>query len=74
MTNQLLKFCNFFFNIFFINKPKIYKRDFQKADVFKTHGNNYKLKKFLKKINFINIEKSVYKTTFWYKKNFKLFN
>ena len=58
----------------FINKPKIYKRDFQKADVFKTHGNNYKIKKFLKKINFTNIEKAVYETTFWYKKNFKLFN
>ena len=58
----------------FINKPKIYKREFQKADVFKTHGNNYKIKKFLKKINFTNIEKAVYETTFWYKKNFKLFN
>lgn len=44
-----------------------------KADVFKTHGDNKLIKKKLKLFKFTKIETSIIKTIKWYKKNEKLF-
>ena len=49
--------------------PKIKKTSFQKADVFKTHGNNSKIKKFLNYNNFTNIDDGLKNTLKWYIKN-----
>ena len=49
--------------------PKIKKPSFQKADVFKTHGNNSKIKKFLNYKNFTNIDDGLKNTLKWYIKN-----
>ena len=49
--------------------PKIKKTSFQKADVFKTHGNNSKIKKFLNYKNFTNIDDGLKNTLKWYIKN-----
>ena len=49
--------------------PKIKKTSFQKADVFKTHGNNSKIKKFLNYKNFTNIDDGLKNTLEWYIKN-----
>lgn len=60
-------------NKYFQKSPKIYKRSFQKADVKKTHGSNFKIKKIIKKKKFTDIETSLLKTIKWYEKNWKLF-
>ena len=54
-------------------KPKIIKRSFQKADVIKTHGNNLRIRKYIKINKFTNIKKSISNTVEWYKKNWKIF-
>ena len=42
--------------------------EFQKADVFKTHGSNKKILKIIKFKNFSNIFNSLDKTIDWHKK------
>lgn len=54
-------------------KPKIIKRSFQKADVMKTHGNNLRIKKYIKINKLTNVKKSISNTVEWYKKNWKIF-
>ncbi len=58
---------------FFQNKQKIKTKliGLNKADVFKTHGDNYKIKKFLKIKKFTSFSVGFNKTFIWYKKNFK---
>ena len=63
-----------FINKYFKNKPKIYKRSFQKADVKKTHGSNLKIKKITNKKKFASIKTSLLQTIKWYEVNWKLFN
>ena len=53
----------------FDQKPQIRKREFQQADVKKTHGNNIKIKNFVNKKNFFNIKKALNNTCSWYKEN-----
>ena len=53
-------------------RPKIYKRSFQKADVMKTHGNNAKIKKFIKIKKFTDINLAISNTAKWYKNNWKI--
>jgi UDP-glucuronate 4-epimerase len=55
-------------------KPIINKRKFQQADVMKTHGNNNKIKKFLKVKKFTNINLAITNTAKWYKENWKMFD
>ena len=43
-----------------------------KLDVFKTHGDNSKLRKVLKTIKFKNLEYALMSTIKWYRKNHKL--
>ena len=50
-------------------KPNIVLKKFQKADVFKTHGDNKKIKKYLNYSNFTSIDKGIEKTIKWYKEN-----
>ena len=54
-------------------KPRIIKRSFQKADVFKTHGDNSKIRKYLKFNKFTNFKTSILNTVEWYKKNWRIF-
>ena len=53
-------------------KFKITKKGKQKLDVFKTHGDNSKLRKVLKTIKFKNLEYALMSTIKWYRKNHKL--
>ncbi len=66
---RILKFINKYLK----KKPKIFKRSFQKADVKKTHGSNFKIKKIIKKNKFAEVDISLIKTVKWYEKNLKLF-
>jgi len=66
---RILKFINKYLK----KKPKIFKRSFQKADVKKTHGSNFKIKKIIKKNKFAEVDISLIKTVKWYEKNWKLF-
>ena len=59
---------------YFDKKPKIIKREFQLADVKKTHGSNNKIKKFIKKKKFFNIKKALNSTSNWYNDNWKIFS
>ena len=43
------------------------------ADVFKTYGDNRKIKNIIKKIKFTNYKIGVQNTVNWYKKNEHLF-
>ena len=55
-------------------KPSILKKGRDKADVYKTYGNNKKIQKFLnKKIKFTDFKKGVQKTCNWYIKNHNFF-
>ena len=56
------------------HKPKIYKREFQQADVVKTHGNNDKIKKYTKIKKFTETGLAISSVANWYKKNWKIFN
>ena len=49
-------------------KTKLKKIEFQKADVFKTHGSNIKILKIIKLKKFSNIFGSLDKTINWHKK------
>ena len=51
------------------NKTKVEMISINKADVLKTHGNNYKIKKFIKYKKFSNFDLFFNKTFEWYKKN-----
>jgi len=55
-------------------KPKINKRQFQRADVIKTHGNNNKIKKYNKINKFTDIHIAISNTAKWYKENWEIFN
>ena len=59
---------------YFDKKPKIIKREFQLADVKKTHGSNNKINKFLGKKKFFNIKKALNNTSNWYNDNWKIFS
>ena len=52
-------------------KPKIKKVGLQKADIYKTHGNNKKIIKITKFNKFTNLEKGLVNTLDWYKKFYK---
>ena len=51
------------------NKTKVEMISINKADVLKTHGNNHKIKKFIKYKKFSNFDLFFNKTFEWYKKN-----
>ena len=51
------------------NKTKVEMISINKADVLKTHGNNHKIKKFIKYKKFSNFDLLFTKTFEWYKKN-----
>jgi len=55
-------------------KPKIYKRKFQQADVIKTHGDNNKIKKYTNIKKFTETSLAISSVANWYKKNWKIFN
>tara|TARA_B100000900_G_C20548268_1_gene703578 strand:- start:317 stop:1288 length:972 start_codon:yes stop_codon:yes gene_type:complete len=57
----------------YIKKPKILKKPRDRADVYKTFGNNQKIKKFLKRpIKFTNYKSGIQHTSEWFFKNNKL--
>ena len=49
-------------------KPKIFKRGLQKADVVKTHGSNKKILSLSGKQKFTELKKGLKNTIQWYKK------
>ena len=51
------------------NKTKVEMISINKADVLKTHGNNHKIKKFIKYKKFSNFDLFFNKTFEWYEKN-----
>ena len=53
-------------------KAKIIKREFQSADVYKTHGDNSLIKKTVKFKKFTKIEKGIINTVNWFKNNNKI--
>ena len=53
-------------------KAKIIKREFQSADVYKTHGDNSLIKKTVKFKKFTKIEKGIINTVNWFKNNKKI--
>ena len=54
-------------------KTKVSKKPMHAADVFKTYGDNRKIKNIIKKIKFTNYKIGVQNTVKWYKKNEHLF-
>ena len=52
---------------------KIKKRGFQNADVYKTHGNNSKIKKKTKIKQFEDFNFALNKTHEWFKSKYKMF-
>ena len=54
-----------------LNKPKLYKRKLQQADVIKTHGCNKKIKNFLGKQSFTSIDAGLKITVNWFKKYYR---
>jgi UDP-glucuronate 4-epimerase len=63
LTNKIKKY-------FFGSTQLIKKVAANKADVYKTHGDNRKIKKFLKGYNFKRIDYGLKKTMNWFMKNF----
>ena len=57
----------------FSPKIKINKRKFQKSDVYKTHGDNTRIIKFLKFKKFTNGYQALRKTHDWFLKNKKIY-
>ena len=57
---------------FIDKKAKIIKREFQSADVYKTHGDNSLIKKTVKFKKFTKIEKGIINTVNWFKNNKKI--
>ena len=68
----LIKIIKFFEKL--SPKIKINKRGFQKADVYKTHGNNKKLLKILKINKFTNIYSALKKTHDWFFANKRVYS
>ena len=62
-----------FIDLNFEKKPKIYKRNFQLADVKKTHGNNYNISNYTGKKKYTNIKIALNNTSQWYKNNWKVY-
>lgn len=60
----IIKFINKYFK-----SPKIIKKPFQMADVYKTHGDNKKISKAYNIGKFTNIKTSLKNTILWYKYN-----
>jgi UDP-glucuronate 4-epimerase len=55
----------------YIKKPKIIKKPRDRADVYKTFGNNKKISNFLKKkIKFTDFKRGVKNTCDWFLKNY----
>jgi len=54
-------------NSIFKKKPKIKKTKLQQADVLKTHGDNSKLLRLIRKKNFYSIKQGLVNTIDWYK-------
>ena len=54
-------------------KTKVTKKPLHAADVFKTYGDNRKVKKIVKKLKFTNYKIGVRNTVKWYKKSKHLF-
>ena len=52
----------------FSSKSKVIKREFQSADVFKTHGDNTMIKKFSGYKKFTNISIGIKNTVDWFVK------
>ncbi len=67
----LKKILNFFQKI--SPKTKIIKREFQKSDVYKTHGSNKSIIEKTKYKQFENVNKALQKTHDWYLKNKKFY-
>ena len=59
-------------NKFTGKKAKIIKREFQSADVYKTHGDNSLVKKTVKIKKFTKIETGIMNTVNWFKDNKKI--
>ena len=59
-------------NKFTGKKAKIIKREFQSADVYKTHGDNSLIKKTVKIKKFTKIETGIMNTVNWFKHNKKI--
>ena len=53
-------------------KVKVNKIGFQKGDIFKTYGNNRKIKKFLSYNKFTKIDYGIDKMIKWYKQYNKI--
>lgn len=64
LTNKIKKY-------FFGRSKLIKKIAANKADVYKTHGNNQKIRKYLKSYNFKRIDYGLKKTISWFMRNFK---
>ena len=62
-----------FINLNFKKKPKIYKRNFQLADVKKTHGSNSNIRNYIGKKKYTNIKIALNNTSKWYKNNWKVY-
>tara|TARA_B100000886_G_scaffold277321_1_gene201287 strand:- start:4708 stop:5682 length:975 start_codon:yes stop_codon:yes gene_type:complete len=59
----------------YTKKPLIRKKPRDDADVYKTYGDNTKIKNFLKKkINFTSYKQGVKNTCYWFLKNNKIFD
>ena len=54
-------------------KPKLKKVGLQKADIYKTHGNNKKIIKITKFSKFTTLEKGLVNTLGWYRKFYKFY-
>ena len=54
-------------------KPKLKKVGLQKADIYKTHGNNKKIIKITKFNKFTTLEKGLVNTLSWYRKFYKFY-
>ena len=57
-----------------IPKTKIILKPKLPEDIFKTHGDNRKIKKIIKKLKFTDTKLSLDNTLRWFKKNHKMFN
>ena len=53
---------------------QIKKRKMQKADILKTHGNNYLVTKITNFKNFTKVERAIKNTSDWFRLNYKKLN
>ena len=75
-SNKPLKLTNIIEKIdqLTLNKPKIKKRSMQKADIYKTHGDNTLVKKISGINKFTDISTGLKNTVEWYIKNKDMIN